>query len=340
MLKEAIAKLAQKQDLTKDEAYAAMNHIMAGEATDAQIAAFLMGLRLKGETVEEIAGCATVMRERAIRITSKHQNIIDTCGTGGDASGTFNISTTAAIIASAAGAVVAKHGNRAVSSRCGSADVLRALRVNIEVPPEKAAKTLDNIGITFLFAPMMHGAMKFAANVRKDLAIRTIFNILGPLTNPAGAQRQLLGVFNSALTEKLAGVLKELGSQHALVVHGEGGLDELSTVGWTKVSELRNGELNTYEVRVEEFGLQATNVERLRGGDVDQNVAILRDVLDGKDGAARDISLLNSGAALSVSGKASSVKEGIALARETVDSGAAKRKLKDWVDATNSEEGL
>ncbi len=340
MLKEAVAKLAQKQDLTKDEAYAAMNHIMAGEATDAQIAAFLMGLRLKGETVEEIVGCATVMRERAVHIPSKHQNVIDTCGTGGDGSGTFNISTTAAIIASAAGAVVAKHGNRAVSSRCGSADVLKALGVNIDVPPEKAAKTLDDVGITFLFAPLMHGAMKYAANARKELAIRTIFNILGPLTNPAGAQRQVLGVFDPALTEKLAGVLKELGSQHALVVHGEGGFDELSTVGWTKVSELRNGELKTYELNVQELGLNAATIESLKGGDVDRNVAILRDVLDGKDGATRDISLLNSGAALFVSGHASAVKEGIALARETVDSGAAKRKLNDWVDATNSQDGL
>ena len=337
MLKEALAKLSNKQNLTKDESYAAMNQIMSGESTDAQLAAFLMGLRLKGETVEEIAGCATVMREKAVRIHSKHPAIIDTCGTGGDASGTFNISTAAAIIASAAGAVVAKHGNRAVSSRCGSADVLKALGVNIDVTPEKAAQTLDEIGITFLFAPMMHGAMKFAANVRKELGVRTIFNILGPLTNPAGAQRQLLGVFSPALTVTLAGVLNDLGSHHALVVHGEGGFDELSTVGWTKVSELRNGTVNSFEIHVQEMGLKPATAESLRGGDIEQNVSILRDVLAGKQSAARDIALLNAGAALFVSGKADSIKAGVGLARESVDSGAAASKLKVWIEATNSE---
>ncbi|MGH2568806.1 MAG: anthranilate phosphoribosyltransferase [Bacteroidota bacterium] len=336
MLKEAIAKLSNKRDLTKHEAYAAMNQIMSGEASDAQMAAFLMGLRLKGETVEEIAACATVMREKSVRITSKHQNIIDTCGTGGDASGTFNISTTAAIIASAAGAVVAKHGNRAVSSRCGSADVLKALGVNIEIPPEKAVRVLDEIGITFLYAPLLHGAMKYAANVRKDLAIRTIFNILGPLTNPAGAKRQVLGVFSLSLTDKLAGVLKELGSEHALVVHGEGGFDELSTVGWTKVSELRNGELNMYELRAGEYGLNSTSVESLRGGDTDQNAAILRAVLEGEKNAPRDIALLNAGAALFVAGIALSLREGIAQAQDAVDSGAAQRKLSDWIAASMS----
>ncbi len=336
MLTNALSKLSNKQDLTRDEAYGAMNQIMSGEATEAQIAGFLMGLRLKGETVEEIAGCATVMREKAVRISSKHSNIIDTCGTGGDASGTFNISTTAAIIASAGGAAVAKHGNRAVSSRCGSADVLKALGVNIEVSPERSAKTLDETGITFLFAPLMHGAMKYAANVRRELAIRTIFNILGPLTNPAGAQRQVIGVFDPTLTEKLAGVLRQLGSQHALVVHGEGGFDELSTVGWTKVSELREGTVKSYEIRAGDLGLQLASVESLRGGDVNQNVEILRSVLDAKKGPARDISLLNSGAALFVSGKAGSIKEGIALSREAVDSGAAKRKLNDWIESSRS----
>ena len=336
MLKEAIIKLSGKHDLSRDEAYAAMNQIMSGEATDAQIAAFLMGLRLKGETVEEIAGCAAVMREKAVRIVSKHQNIIDTCGTGGDASGTFNISTTAAIIASAAGAVVAKHGNRAVSSRCGSADVLKALGVNIEVSPEQSSKTLDDIGITFLFAPLMHGAMKYAANVRKELGVRTIFNILGPLTNPARAQRQVLGVFSPALTETLAGVLKELGSQHALVVHGEGGFDELSTLGWTKISEVRGGELKTYEVRVDQLGLKTANADSLKGGDAEQNAAIIRDILNGRDSAAREIALLNSGAAVVVAGKANTLKEGIALAARAVDSGAATKKLQDWVNHTNS----
>jgi len=334
MLKEAIAKLSNKQDLTRSEAHAAMNQIMSGEASDAQMAAFLMGLRLKGETVEEIAGCAEVMREKSVRIVSRHKDIIDTCGTGGDASGTFNVSTAAAIIASAAGAVVAKHGNRAVSSRCGSADVLKALGVNIDLPPEKATRILDEIGITFLFAPLLHGAMKYAAGVRKDLAIRTIFNILGPLTNPAGAKRQLLGVFSPTLTDKIAGVLKELGSQHALVVHGEGGFDELSTVGWTRVSELKHGELKTYEVRAAELGLKTTNIESLRGGTVDDNAAILRNVLNGNNGAPRDIALLNAGAALVVAGVAASIQEGIAQAREAIDCGSAQRKLNDWVAAS------
>lgn len=336
MLQHVIQKLSNKQDLTRHEAYDAMNEIMSGQATPVQIAAFLMGLRLKGETVEEIAGCAQVMREKAVRIQTKHQTLVDTCGTGGDASGTFNISTTAAIIASAAGAVVAKHGNRAVSSKCGSADVLKALGVNIEIPPEKAAQTLDEIGITFLFAPTMHGAMKYAAPVRKELGVRTIFNILGPLTNPAGAQRQVLGVFSPTLTETLAGVLKELGSEYALVVHGEGGFDELSTLGVTKVSRLRHGEVTTYEIRAQELGLQPTDLESLRGGDVERNVSILRSILEGNKGATRDIALLNSGAALLVAGKTDSLQDGIRMAAEAIDSGAAKRKLNDWIDATNS----
>ena len=336
MLKEVIIQLSNKQDLTQAEAYSAMSEIMSGEATDAQIAAFLMGLRLKGETVEEIAGCTNVMREKAVRISTKHKNVIDTCGTGGDASGTFNISTTAAIIASAGGAAVAKHGNRAVSSRCGSADVLKALGINLDVTPEKSSNILDETGITFLFAPLMHGAMKYAANVRRELSIRTLFNILGPLTNPAGAQRQVLGVFHPALTETLAGVLKELGSHHALVVHGEGGFDELSTAGWTKISELKNGSVNTYEVHADQLGFKKVTVENLKGGDPEQNAAIVRRILEGKDGATRDIALLNSGAALFVAGKAASLREGVSLAVETVDSGAAKRKLKDWVDASNS----
>jgi anthranilate phosphoribosyltransferase len=276
------------------------------------------------------------MREKAVRIRTKHQTVIDTCGTGGDASGTFNISTTAAIIVSAAGAVVAKHGNYAVSSKCGSADVLKALGVNIEIPPEKAARTLDEIGITFLFAPRMHGAMKYAASVRKELGVRTILNILGPLTNPAGAQRQVMGVFSPTLTETLAGVLKELGSEHALVVHGEGGFDELSTLGATKISELRNGELTTYEIRAKELGLQPADLESLRGGDVEKNVSILRSILEGNHGAARDIAVLNSGAALLVAGKADSLQEGIRMAAEAIGAGAAKRKLNDWIDATNS----
>jgi anthranilate phosphoribosyltransferase len=336
MIQDVIKKLSNKQDLTRAEAYDAMNAIMSGQATDAQIAAFLMGLRLKGETVEEITGCAQVMREKAVRIRTKHQVVIDTCGTGGDASGTFNISTTAAIIASAAGAVVAKHGNRAVSSKCGSADVLKALGINIEITPEKAAQTLDEIGITFLFAPTLHGAMKHAASVRKELGVRTIFNILGPLTNPAGAQRQVLGVFSPALTETMANVLKELGAQHALVVHGDGGLDELSTLGATRISEMKDGQIRTYTLDVRELGLPVVTHTSLQGGDIQENVSILLGVLEGKRSPARDIALLNAGAALYIAARASTLKEGIRMAAEVVDSGAALRKLNEWKDATNS----
>lgn len=336
MIKEAIGILATRQSLSAGEAYAAMDEIMTGTATEAHISAFLMGLRLKGETVEEIAGCARAMKAKAVSIKSRHPVIIDTCGTGGDASGTFNISTTAAIIASAAGAVVAKHGNRAVSSKSGSADVLKALGINIDLPIDKVATVLDEVGITFLFAPLMHGAMKFAAPVRRDLGIRTIFNILGPLTNPAGAKRQLLGVFDPALTETMATVLGELGSEHALVVHGEGGFDELSSLGSTKVSELKGGKVTTYTLDAREVGVKMGRVEDLRGGDAALNAEIVRAILSGKDGAPADIAVLNAGGALLVAGKVDSLKAGIELSREAIRSGAAARKLNAWKEATNN----
>ena len=336
MIQSAISRLAERKDLTRDEAYASMNEIMSGQATDSQIAAFLMGLRMKGETTEEIVGCARVMREKAVKIKTRHPNVIDTCGTGGDASGTFNISTTAAIVASAAGAFVAKHGNRSVSSKCGSADVLKALGVNIEIPSDRVGGVLDDVGITFMFAPLMHQAMKFAIHVRKELGVRTIFNILGPLTNPAGAQRQLLGVFHETLTEKMAGVLKELGSEHAMVVHGEGGIDELSTLGSSLVSELRQGSITTYELRAKELGIEHSTLQELGGTDPEHNALIVRSVLDGKLGAPRNVALLNAGAALYVAGVARSMKEGLDRAREAVDSGSAAKKLDRWVEATRS----
>lgn len=336
MIKEAIGILATRQSLSAEEAYASMDEIMTGTATEAHISAFLMGLRLKGETVEEIAGCARAMKAKAVSIKSRHPVIIDTCGTGGDASGTFNISTTAAIIASAAGAVVAKHGNRAVSSKSGSADVLKALGINIDLPIDKVATVLDEVGITFLFAPLMHGAMKFAAPVRRDLGIRTIFNILGPLTNPAGAKRQLLGVFDPALTETMAAVLGELGSEHALVVHGEGGFDELSSLGTTKVSELKGGKVTTYTLDAREVGVNVGRVEDLRGGDAALNAEIIQTILSGKDGAPADIAVLNAGGALLVAGKVDSLKAGIELSREAIRSGAAARKLNAWKEATNN----
>jgi len=336
MIKEALRKLADKKGLSRAEAYETMNDIMTGQASDSAISGFLMALRVKGESPEEIAGCAQSMREKSVRIQTKHKDVIDTCGTGGDASGTFNISTTAAIIASAAGAVVAKHGNRAVSSRCGSADVLRALGVNIDIPPEKVSRVLDDVGITFLFAPMMHQAMKYAAGVRKDLGIRTIFNILGPLTNPAGARRHLMGVFHPALTEIMAAVLQQLGTDHALVVHGEGGFDELTTLGTSKVSELRNGEVRTYTLHPSDVGVEVTSMEGLKGGDAEENAALTRRILEGHNGASREIALLNAGAGIFVAGKTSSIKEGIAMARQVIDSGKAKKKLQEWIDATNS----
>jgi anthranilate phosphoribosyltransferase len=314
-----------------------MNEIMSGNASEAQIAAFLMGLRLKGETVEEIAGCAKSMREKATPIRTQHVSVIDTCGTGGDGSGTFNISTCAAIIASAAGAIVAKHGNRAVSSQAGSADVLRELGVNLEITPEKTSKVLDEIGITFLFASQLHSAMKFAVPVRRDMGIRTIFNVLGPLTNPAGARRQLVGVFDPALTKIMAEVLRDLGSEHAVVVHGEGGIDELSTVGSSSVSELKGGEVKTYNLRVEDFGLHKAHLSELRGGDSKRNADIINGVLSGRKGAARDIAVLNAAAAVYVSGLAPDIKGGIAEAETAIDNGSAAAKLHQWVRETNSQ---
>jgi anthranilate phosphoribosyltransferase len=335
MIREAIQKLALKEDLSRREAYETMNEIMSGLASESQIAAFLMGLRLKGETIPEIAGCAQSMRGKAIPIESRNPRVIDTCGTGGDGTGTFNISTCAAIIACAAGAVVAKHGNRAVSSQSGSADVLRALGVNIEISPEQVSQVLDEVGITFLFAPQFHSAMKFAVPVRRDMGIRTIFNVLGPLTNPAGARRQLLGVFNPSLTEVMAGVLRELDSEFALVVHGEGGLDELSTMGSSKVTELVNGQVRTYTLAAETLGFQKPSLEKLKGGDAQSNAQIILDIVAGKRGPQRDIGVLNAAAALMVAGRVTDIDEGIHRANEALDSGAAERKLREWIEASN-----
>ncbi len=336
MIQQAIAKVVEKENLAREEAHAAMSEIMSGEATPVQIAAFLAALRMKGETVEEIVGCAEAMREKSTKVKTKHPVVIDTCGTGGDAVGTFNISTAAALVASGAGSIVAKHGNRAVSSRCGSADVLKALGVKVyDVSVEKVERCLDEVGMAFLFAPSLHGAMKHAAPVRRELGIRTVFNILGPLTNPAGAGRQLIGVYDQRLTATVAGVLKELGSKHALVVHGAGGFDEVSTCGPTRVSEIFDGEVKTYQLDPTEFGFQRASVRELLGGDAETNADILLGVLEGKRGARRDIVVLNSAAALYVSGLAASVKEGIAMAEDSIDSGKGKRKLDELVRVSN-----
>jgi anthranilate phosphoribosyltransferase len=336
MIREAIHRLAARQDLSKQESYETMNEIMSGSASEGQIAAFLMGLRLKGETVDEIAGCAKSMREKATPIRTRHASVIDTCGTGGDGSGTFNISTCAAIIASAAGAVVAKHGNRAVSSQAGSADVLRELGVSLEITPQRTSEILDRIGIAFLFAPQLHSAMKFAVPVRRDMGIRTIFNVLGPLTNPAGARRQVVGVFDRALTNVLAEVLQDLGSEHALVVHGEGGIDEFSTLGLSYVSELKGGQVKSYNVRAEDLGIPRASPGDLHGGDSKRNAGIINGVLNGRKGPARDIAVLNAGAAVFVSGIASGLEDGITKAAGAIDSGSAAAKLQQWVRETNS----
>ncbi|MFZ4619214.1 MAG: anthranilate phosphoribosyltransferase [Bacteroidota bacterium] len=336
MIVESIHKLVEKTDLTKHEAYECITEIMSGKASDAVIASFLTALRMKGETSQEIAGSAQAMREMATTINTRHKNVIDTCGTGGDGLGTFNISTASAIVASAAGAVVAKHGNRAVSSKCGSADVLKALGVKIDLEKEHVEQCLDQIQIAFLFAPLLHGAMKYAMPVRKELGMRTIFNMLGPLTNPAGAKRQVLGVFRRSLTETVANVLLDLGTERALVVHGEGGMDELSTIGETRISEIVHGEVKTYTFSYASVGIPTADLRALSGGDSETNKLVIESVLSGTKGAPRDIVVLNAGAAIYTAGLADSINEGVVMAGTVIDNGKAKRKLKELVDFTNS----
>ena len=336
MIQEAIKDLIAGADLGRAKMRAVMEQIMSGQATDAQIGAFLVALRIKGETIDEIAGGAEVMREKATPIVTVRPDLIDTCGTGGDDSGTFNISTTVAFVACGAGLAVAKHGTRSISSQCGSSDVLTALGVNIEATPEKVGECIDEVGIGFLFAIALHGAMKHAIGPRRELATRTVFNILGPLTNPAGAKRQLLGVFDGALTEALAGVLRELGSERALVVHGSDGLDEITLTGSTQVSELRDGQISTRQIHPGDFGLQTVAAEALKGGDADYNARILREVLDGKEGPQRDVVLLNAAAAMVVGGLAEDITAGLEVARASIDSGKARQALDRLVEVSNS----
>jgi anthranilate phosphoribosyltransferase len=335
MIKEAIQKLVEKNDLSKQEAYECVMEIMSGKTSEILISSFLTALRMKGETIPEIAGCAKAMREMATKISTKNNNLIDTCGTGGDSMGTFNISTVSALIAASAGARVAKHGNRAVSSKSGSADVLKALGVNIEAPKEKLEKCLDEIGIAFLFAPLLHSAMKYAMPIRKELGMRTVFNILGPLTNPAGAKRQLLGVYRPILTETLANVLLDLGTERAMVVHGIGGLDEMSTLGDTKVTEIKDGKIHSYTFNLESVGMSISSSEDLSGGDADNNAIIVRLILDGNKGPKRDIAVLNAGAALYISGIAESIIDGIKKSSDAIDSGVSKKKLQELIEYSN-----
>ena len=326
MIKEAIGILIGGMDLSEQEMADSMNEIMEGNATDAQIGAFLTALRCKGESVSEITGAATVMRQKATRIKSP-EGTLDTCGTGGDMAGTFNISTMSAILVAACGVPVAKHGNRSVSSKSGSADVLEALGIKIDLTPEKVEQCLFETGFGFMFAPLFHPAMKFAIGPRKELGVRTIFNILGPITNPAGAKRQVLGVFGGKLTETLCRVLGNLGAEDAMVVHGEDGLDEITITDGTRISRLKNGKVENSIIAPEDFGLNRASLAQIVGGDADHNAKIAREVFGGVQGAKRDVLLMNAAAALMVAGKADSLKEGAAIAADAIDSGKASAKL-------------
>ncbi|MEO0293272.1 MAG: anthranilate phosphoribosyltransferase [candidate division WOR-3 bacterium] len=326
-IKDAIKKVVEEENLTQEEAYKVALSIMNGETTDAQIASLITGMRMKGETVDEITGFVRAMREKVTKINVPIECLIDTCGTGGDGVGTFNISTISAFVAAGANCKVAKHGNRSVSSRCGSADLLKELGINIENPPEKVEKCIQEAGFGFLFAPLLHPAMKYAIGPRREMGIRTIFNILGPLTNPAGAKRQLLGVYSKELTSTIANVLLNLGSIHCMVVHGEDGLDEITTTGKTFVSELKMGEIIEYTITPEDFGIKRANLEELKGGTPEENAKITVSILKGEKGPKRDVTLLNAGAAIYIAGKANSLEEGIEKAKESIDSGEALRKL-------------
>jgi len=336
MIKEAIAKVVNSEDLNETQMMEVMDEVMEGKATPAQIAAFITGLRIKGETVDEVTGAARIMRRKATRIDARSPVIVDTCGTGGDGMKTFNISTTAAFVVAAAGLTVAKHGNRAVSSGCGSADVLEALGVKIDAQPEIVEECIHQIGIGFLFAPKLHGAMKYAIGPRREIAIRTIFNMLGPLTNPAGATSQLIGVYDPRLTEMFAGVLKNLGTKAAFVVHGSDGLDEATVTGKTRVTELKGGLITTYDIDPEFFFGDIFPGDALRGGDASVNAEITKSVLTGVAGACRNIVLLNAALAIMAGEMAKTIKDGIEIARECVDSGAAIKKLQALIELSNS----
>lgn len=336
MIKEAIEKVVQKMDLPEAEMMAAMEEIMEGAAKPAQIGSFITALRMKGETVEEVTGAARIMRQKATRINACAATIVDTCGTGGDRLNTFNISTTAAFVVAAAGIVVAKHGNRAVSSACGSADVLEALGVNISAGQEIVEECIQQIGIGFLFAPKLHGAMKYAIGPRREIGIRTIFNMLGPLTNPAGATAQLLGVYDPQLTEMFAGVLKNMGTKKAFVVYGMDGLDEATVSGETRVAELKDGIIKTYNINPVDYFGRTYPLADIHGGDSSVNARIAKDVLTGKSGACRDVVILNAALAIVAGEKASDIKEGIQVAANCLDSGAAVKKLQLLIELSNS----
>jgi anthranilate phosphoribosyltransferase len=335
MIKEAINILINNISLSEAEMAECMNEIMEGRATDAQIGAFLAALRIKGETVDEITGAARIMREKAAKINAP-EGVLDTCGTGGDMSHTFNISTTVAIVAAAAGIPVAKHGNRSVSSKSGSADVLEALGIKIDLQPEKVEKCLFETGFGFLFAPLFHPAMKYAIGPRREMAVRTIFNILGPITNPAGAKRQILGVFSGNLTETLAMVLGNLGAEDAMVVHGQDGLDEITITNGTKASRFSKGKAENIILAPEDFGLERGKRDDLIGGDKDENARISVQILKGEKGPKRDIVIINSAAAIVIAGKTDDFRMGAEMAKDALDSGRALRKLEDIKRVSNT----
>jgi len=335
-MQSAIKAVTEKQDLTRDEMAQVMNLIMTGQATDSQIGGFLIGLRMKGETIDEVTAAASVMRELSTKVTAPEENLVDTCGTGGDSSGSFNISTASVFVTAAAGAHVAKHGNRSVSSKSGSADVLETAGVNLDITPEQVSDCIKNVGAGFLFAIKHHGAMKHAIGPRKEMAVRTIFNVLGPLTNPASAPNQVIGVFSKDWIEPLAQVLKKLGSRHVMVVHADDGMDEISIASATSVAELKNGEITTYSIQPEDFSMKRSELLAIKAKDSDDSLKIIKAVLDNQDGAAKDIVCLNAGAAIYVSGLTDSLAAGIEKAKAVIANGKAKEKFEALVAYSNN----
>jgi anthranilate phosphoribosyltransferase len=335
-IQTAIKTVIAGQDLGGDEMTAVMRQIMTGECTASQIGGFLVGLRMKGESVDEISAAAKVMRELATRVEVDAEHLVDTCGTGGDSSGSFNISTASALVAAAAGAKVAKHGNRSMTSSSGSADVLEAAGVKLDITPAQVGECVEQVGVGFMFAPAHHGAMKHAIGARKELAVRTVFNVLGPLTNPAGAPNQVIGVFDGELVEVMANVLRQLGSRHVMVVHAEDGMDEISISAPTRVAELKDGAVSCYTIEPADFGMQAAPLDSLRVGSSAESLAMIQGVLAGQPGPARDIVCLNAGAAIYVSGLAATLAAGVEAAQAAIDSGKAAGVLQNLVARTNA----
>lgn len=335
-IQTAIKAMIARQDLTGDEMTTVMRQIMTGECTPSQIGGFLVGLHMKGESVDEISAAARVMRELATRVEVDDEHLVDTAGTGGDSSGSFNISTASALVAAAAGARVAKHGNRSMTSNSGSADVLEAAGVKLDISPEKVGECVERVGVGFMFAPAHHGAMKHAIGARKELAVRTVFNVLGPLTNPARAPNQVIGVFHPELVELMANVLKQLGSRHVMVVHAEDGMDEISISAPTRVAELKDGEVSSYRITPTDFGMETASLDTLRVGSAEESLAMIRAVFADQSGPARDIVCLNAGAAIYVAGCADSLAAGIEVAASAISSGKAAEVLDNLVAESNT----